>query len=295
MFRHDFEPLTFRLSCWPWGGVSYRKYFRSSSYNIHMPELIDHIELQLSKPQFFQQRAVFSLVNVYSSFTNRSYGIVAPPKHLTAGPVSFTFARRNRLSPMIPKLSHRLNMYTAMWGYTPADHNDYVTVTIPLNMAMRSRLNNTLRPQMEMMFKVIGAISKNVVSKHKVLTGSNDMKHTKLMYRRIPQTLQRYARADWCYSKEFWELCPNYLKPHQTLDYLEYFHLYLSEYYREGGKVLKPFFDYMYATYRKGIMDLAQDRDTPESELVYKLRPDDYKQALNIEKITDDLCRGIVC
>ena len=296
MYRHDFEPLTFRLSPWPWGGVAYRKFFRSESYNIIMPELVDHLEEQLSKTQFTIHKATFSLVNVYSRFTHRGYGIVVSPQShlLPPGPVTFTFSNRRRLSPVVPQLTHKLNHYTTMWGYSIRDQNDYVTVSIPLNMAMRARMNNTLFLQMEMLYKVMGGLTKNFVNAHRHFQSSTQMMQTRLLYKTIPQVLHRYPRSNWHYAEEFWQLCPDLLVPEHTKEYLEYFFMYLGEYYRVGGKRLLPFFDYMYDTYHKGIRDLMLERNTEEARLVSRLRPRSLPDTVNIEKLAEDLCRGIV-
>lgn len=199
MYRHRQERLTFRLGVWPWGGQSYRQAMREIRFP--MTEILDFLYRQLSNNHVYIRGAEFTLVNVSSKFTRMSYGSEPqPPTKFQDGPVTFTFSLRRNTMGYRERTSHRMTGATTIWGsHTP---NDYITVTIPLNMAMRANMHNTLMLHLERLYKVVGMFTKSVALN---LRRSNDNTvHEALLYRDIPRLLRRYPRHLWPYCLEAW-------------------------------------------------------------------------------------------
>lgn len=291
MYVHDFEQLTFRLSCWPWGGRSYRKFYHNRR-NIGLKSLADFLAKELDVNHFRVFRTTFTLVSVYSKFTDRSYGhMTAPHPSVTNGHVTFTFKMRNNYCPYVSNKRAWISKHTCMWGNSGT--SDYVTVSIPLNLCMRARLNNTLRLQMEMMYKVLGGITKNVVQNHRsiLFNKGKEIIRADLLDALLVRVMQHHPIEDWIYCREFWSMCPDLLTVEKgDARFAEYYLTYLA------GTSLRyqpEFKKYLAKRVKSGILALLQHEVTDDSELVAMVRPEiKHATQINVEQTVIEIMEG---
>ena len=254
MYRHKQELLTFRLGPWPWGGQSYNWPMRKIPFN--MGELLDFLEEQLSNSHVYIRGAEFTLVNVSSKFSNQSYGHMPNVPNLkTYGPVTFTFSLRRNTKAYRVRTSHRMSQHTEIWGSTGPW--DFISVTVPLNMAIRAKLNNSLMLHLEHLYKVVGAFTKSVALN---LRRSQDGTVTSsVVYRNIPALMRRFPRKFWPYNIEMWKY-PYLMHIPQDEEFLQYYVTTLA------GKVKldksPEFKKYADETLHKSIVDLMQKKHT---------------------------------
>lgn len=238
VYRHKREQITFRLGPWPWGGQSYNAAMRRLPYR--MEELLDFLEEQLSNNHVYIRGAEFSLVNVSSNFSKQSYGHEPEVPNLKAfGPVTFTFSLRRNTKAYHVRTSHKLSQYTTVWG--SEGPWDFITITVPLSMAVRVKLNNSLMLHLENLYKVVGAFTKSVALNLK-RSLDNTVAET-LTYRNIPAVMRRFPRHFWPYSIDMWKY-PYLMKIPHDEDFVLYYVKNLAGKVRmEGVKEFKAYAD----------------------------------------------------
>ena len=304
MYQYIHDPLSFRLSTWPWGGASYITTFNYRVHNIEFKPLLDYLKQELEKSPTLKVRyTTFSLVNVYSGFTDMAYGLGGTPhKSIRRGPIVFTFAmtRRDRTS-FLPRHVIWNTGHTCLWGPTLQYGHDYLTISVPINIAMKCRLNNTLRRQLEWLYKIVGGWSKSfAMRRDSIETQDAKMIHDKIYYKTIPKVMWNYPWGDWKYVREFWDRAPNLLDIQVTDLFVEYFLLYLTRYFKKVKEPLVvPVFEEIEQYVRSGLLDLVQKQTTDKGNLVAKFLPSDIALALaepspsiNIEAVVDAICNG---
>lgn len=306
MIHVKLEPLTFRLSTWPWGG-SYSRYFNHNSHNIHISPILDYLAEQLdSIPQSKVRKTTFTLVNVFSKFTRMSYGrTLPPPDNVLRGPVSFTFALTRRDdTPMIANHIIWGTGMSALWGSNLQYSNDYLTISLPISLCARTRLNNTLLFQMETLYRLVGGWSKSQVMGRRSFTQRTTIQNqlrNEFYHRSIPRTMWMYPWSDWKYCREFWADAQDMLKVDVDDTFFEYYLRNLTQFHDktnlphiiEASRQLEE-------KAKAGIMAIEQQRLTPEAEVLEHVLPTELIADLQagkpyiLEGLARAVCRGQV-
>ena len=309
MYQHFTDPLTFRLSTWPWGGASYMKTFNWRAHNVIFKPVLDYLFQELEKSPTLKVRyTTFTLVNVYSAFTQLSYGPSgAPHPRIMRGPLTFTFALRNvNSAEFLPKHVIWNTGHTALWGPDLQHGHDYLTISVPIDICARCRMNNTLRTQMEWLYKIIGGWSKSYVMHRDSITLRTDdpkLIHDQIYYKTIPAMMWRYPWNDWVYAREFWDRAPDILNVEVNSMFVRYFLQYLTRYYRNIGnqninQSVVQAFDDITEYVRHGVLDIIQGMATDEAQaLLAVLSADTIKllsegNALDVEGLVISICKG---
>lgn len=309
MYQHFQDPLSFRLNTWPWGGSSYMKTFNWRAHNIILKPILDYLEEELANSPTLKVRyTTFTLVNVYSAFTDMSYGpLNAPHPRVRRGPVVFTFAMtRRQTDGYLPRHIIWNTGHTALWGPTLQYGHDYLTISLPINIAAQSRLNNTLRIQMEQLYKIVGGWSKSMAMRRDSITlrtDSTKLIHDQVYYKTIPSMMWRYPWTDWVYAREFWDRAPDILKVEITPMFMRYFLTYLTRYFRNIGNqninqsVIEAF-DQIFAYVHRGVLDIVQHTDSEEANVLRDVIDPvlfahlNEDPSIDIERAVLSICKG---
>lgn len=305
MYRFISDPLSFRLSAWPYGGSSYSRVYNYRKQNTLWRPLLDYLEEELlASPTLRVRRNTFTLVSVYSKFTNMSYGLTGSGIHpvnnlskLARGPIVFTFAMTTKDTTFLTpeKIIWNTGM-TALWGPNLQYSRDFLTISVPLNIAMRCRLNNTLLPQMEQLYKIVGGWSK-AIAMHKESAYSLDPKltHDKIYFRNIPQAMWQYPWDDWKYVRDFWDRMPNLLRLNLDSTFATYFLRYLTRYFRRSYRTaeLTQFFNDLERYVRSGVLDAISQTTSSQADVVkeFFVVPD-RQESYDVERIVRQICTG---
>jgi len=305
MYQHFPDPLSFRLSAWPWGGSSYIGTFNYRAHNILFKPILDYLKQELeNSPTVKVRDTTFTLVNVFSGFTDMSYGpMLKPHARVRRGPVSFTFAmtRRQREFALPRQIIWNTGM-TALWGPNLQEGHDYLTINLPIDLCVQCRLNNTLRRQLEWLYKICGGFTKAIaLDRNSFSLRSDDVKliHDNLYFKTIPQMMWRYPWEDWKYAREFWDRAPDVLELDTSDEFVRYFLTYQTKFFKKiDDPNVKPFFEEVQHIVRSGVLDMVQKQPTSVSSLVAPFvssmdRHDiDAGVAVNVERIVLDICTG---
>lgn len=305
MYQYFHDPLSFRLSTWPWGGASYISTFNYRVHNVLFKPILDYLAEELEKSPTLKVRyTTFTLVNVYSGFTDMSYGSgVSPHRYIRRGPLVFTFAmtRRDRTAFM-PRHVIWNTGHTCLWGPTLQHGHDYLTISVPINIAMQCRMNNTLRRQLEWLYKIVGGWSKSFAMRRDSVQPRTDdprLIHDQMYFRTIPKAMWMYPWQDWKFVREFWQRAPNILKVDVDQLFVSYFLQYLTRFYRkvDDPNVL-PVFDQIEQWVRSGVLDLVQRTSTDQSRSIQQYVPVRVTEAINaglpvdVESVVKSICNG---
>lgn len=308
MLHVKYDPLMFRLSAWPWGGNSYVRYFNHTQHNILINPILEYLEQELNKTPIVKVRkTTFTLVNVHSAFTDISYGRNGPPPDSVArGPVTFTFAfTRRDDTPAIANHKIWTTGMSCIWGPNLQYSHDYLTISLPISLSAQCRLNNTLMPQMEILYKLIGGWSKSIALNKAPLTGRTtalDKLRGEFYHRTIPRTMWYYPWREWKYCREFWDQGQDMLDLREVdLTFLSYYLTNLTQFHGKSTELnVKACFKRIEELVHEGVLDLAQNQITDTSQalegvlpalIVSQLKSGD---ATNFEALVSDICRGNV-
>ena len=307
MLHMKFEPLTFRLSAWPWGGNSYTRYYNHTQHNIKLNPVLEYLEQELSKtPMVKVRKTTFTLVNVHSAFTDIGYGRNSPPpEQVVRGPVTFTFAFTRRDDTTLVS-NHKIwtSGMSCVWGPNLQYSHDYLTISLPISLCSRCRLNNTLLPQMELLYKLVGGWSKSIaLNKRPYVKRTRDISKIRgeFYHRTIPRTMWYYPWHEWKYCREFWEQGQDMLDLRSIdLTFVSYFLKNLTYFYGRSTEPNVIFaFDAIKSVVHEAVLDMAQNQTTEVTEAVEPYIPVSLASSLRageesmLEKITNDICRGV--
>lgn len=306
MLHMKFEPLTFRLSAWPWGGNSYVRYYNHLTHNIFINPILEYLEQELRNvPIVKVRKTTFTLVNVHSKFTDIAYGRnPPPPEGVVRGPVSFTFAfTRRDTTPMVANHKIWTSGMSCIWGPNLQYSHDYLTISLPISLSAQCRLNNTLMPQMELLYKLIGGWSKSIALNKRAYTDrTTDLAKIRgeFYHRSIPRTMWYYPWKEWKFCREFWDQGQDMLDLRAPDNvFVAYYIKNLTQFHRKSVEPnVVPVFDVLEQTVRSVLLDLAQNQTTDltlviepvlPSDLVAKLRSG---ESMQIDQLATEICRG---
>lgn len=306
MLHVRYEPLTFRLSAWPWGG-SYKRFYDHNRHNIFIYPILEYLNQEFQKvPQSYVRSTTFTLVNVYSKFTGISFGrTVQPPDNVIRGPVTFTFAiTRRDDTPMIANHIQWNTGMSTIWGPNLQYSGDYLTISLPISLCVHSRLSNTLMFQMETLYRLIGGWSKShVLRRRSIATRTSDIRliRNEFYHRSIPRTIWMYPWGDWKYAREMWDNGQDVMNVSDIdIIFLDYYLTNLRSFHDKSK------FDHIRQAYAKledmvrdGILDIAQQTPSVYAIVVERFLPQQIVEDLRkggstfiIEQLAKDVCRG---
>lgn len=189
--------------------------------------------------------STFSLVNVTSNIAHLSYGLAYPPHRSIYSyyPVSFTFAFTSRDTydgTIRPKFRVGLTQYTTIWGHSLGTNSDFITINVPKSLMRDVNLLVPNLREMKWLYMAIGAWSKNFVKytgfynpngggKFRSDAIDAHMAYSRYYQANVQQAFKRLSYDLWAYSRDIWDLCPNFVSPRSANeDFVDYYCAYLG-------------------------------------------------------------------
>lgn len=297
MYNHVNMPLDFRLSAWPYGGDRYVTTYNTDRYLIDIRAVLDYVELQLRKtPLVFIFKTSFTLVNVYSEYTNTSVGLVEvpEPKVRRTGLV-FTFTRTMDNGPRKANHIAWLRGYTALWGNTPTTASDFISISIPLNILTAARMQQMMDRDHRYLFDIAGGYTKAVIRSLKEFTGGVETTRKYLDYT-IPKAMFYMAMEDWKYVQDFWNRMPDLLRVEWTPKFIEYYVRYIAPDLpmRQRSKYYEQYAEEAQEHIRQFILRYLQNSLHPDETNLVSLLPEDETLIHDVETLVMNLSKGII-
>jgi len=297
MYSHTQMPLDFRLSAWPYGGDRYVATYNTDRYLIDIRTILDYLELQLRKtPLAHILKTTFTLVNIYDAYTDSSVGIVSEPDEIARKTgLVFTFARTRHNGPGKVDQIYWLRMYTAIWGTSTVDSNDFISISIPLNILTRARMQQMMLRDQRYLFDIAGGYTKAVIRSIQEFSGGVQTTRKYLHYT-IPRAMFYMAMSDWQYVLDFWKRMPDLLHVEWTPKFIEYYVRYIadklpmrqrSKYYARYEKEVKE-------ELRQFILRYLQNTVNPNEAQLVALLPADESLIHDVETLVTNLSQGII-
>lgn len=297
MYTYIGMPFDFRLSAWPYGGDRYVTTYNTDRYRIDIRAICDYVEAQLRKsPLAFVLKTTFTLVNLYSEFTDTSVGLVMEPsKKVRRDQVVFTFTRTNIDESGEPMFVHQLNNYTSQWGTSTSRSSDYISISIPIVEATRARLQQMTEREQRALYDIVGGYSKAVIRSIHEYNGSIETTRNLLRYT-IPRAMFYLAISDWQYVLDFWKRMPDLLHVTWTPKFIEYYVRYIAP--RLPDRQRSPY----YAQYaeevqeqlRQFILRYLQNTVRADEANLVALLPTDDAIIHDVETLVVNLSKGIL-
>jgi len=300
MHNHIPKPLNFRLSAWPQGGDSYITTYNSDRYLIDIPMVLDYVVDQLKQtPLVFVFKTTFTLVNVYSQYTDTSVGLVDyPPKEVRRTGLVFTFARTIRTNADTAKPMHPawLRGYTCIWGQADNQASDFISISIPLNILTRARMQQMMERDQRYLYDIAGGVTKAVIRKIGDFSGGVDTTAAKLLYQNIPRAMFYSSMADWKYTLDFWQRMPDLLHVEWTPKFIEYYVRFIAPNLpmRRRSKYYAQFADEALDEIRQFLLRYVQNQIEPEEAGLAALLPLEENGLHDIETLALRLSQGVV-
>ena len=299
---HNFipKPLDFRLSAWPQGGDSYITTYNTDRYLIDIKMVLDYVEDQLRKtPLVFVFKTTFTLVNVYSQYTDTSVGLVdSPPKEVRRTGLVFTFARTSRTNADIKKALHPawLRGYTCIWGQADNQASDFISISIPLNILTRARMQQMMERDQRYLYDIAGGYTKAVIRSIIDFSGGVETTAAKLLYQNMPRAMFYSSMADWKYVLDFWQRMPDLLHVEWTPKFLEYYVRYIAPNLpmRRRSKYYEQYADECKDQLREFVLRYVQNQIEPGEAGLTALLPMEENALQDIETLVTNLSQGVV-
>ena len=292
-------PLDFRLSAWPYGGDRYITTYNSDRYLIDIRMVLDYVEEQLRKtPLAFLTKTTFTLVNVWSQYTNTSVGLVDfPPANVRRTGLVFTFARTQRNGDNA-KAQHVawLRGYTAIWGPTPVQSDEFISISIPLNILTRARMQQMMERDQRYLFDIAGGYTKAVIRQMKEFSGGVELTASKLLYQNIPRAMFYTAISDWKYVQDFWNRMPDLLHVEWTPKFIEYYVRFIAPGLpmRRRSKYYALYEEQVKDQLREFILRYVQNQVGPDEAGLVSLLPLDPNALHDVETVATKLSQGVI-
>jgi hypothetical protein len=294
------KPLDFRLSAWPQGGDSYTTTYNCDRYLIDIKMVLDYVEEQLkATPMVFVLKTTFTLVNVYSQYTDNSVGLVdSPPKEVMRTGLVFTFARSQRNGADAKKAAHTfwLRGYTCIWGTSDLNPADFVSISIPMHILTRARMQQMMGRDHRYLYDIAGGYTKAIIRQQTDFAGGVDTTASKLLYQNIPRAMFYTSKPDWKYVLDFWKRFPDLLAVEWTPKFIEYYVRYIAP--NLPMRRRSPY----YAQYEEEAMDnirefllrYVQNQIDPAEAGLAALLPMDDSALHDIETLARKLSQGVI-
>lgn len=297
MYTHIGMPFDFRLSAWPYGGDRYVTTYNTDRYQIDIRMICDYVEEQLRKsPLAFVLKTTFTLVNLYSGFTDTSVGLVMEPaKKVRRDQIVFTFTRTTIDESGDPMFMHWLNNYTIQWGTSTTRSSGYITIAIPINIATRARLQQMTDREQKAMYDIVGGYTKAVIrSIHEydgsVLSTRNFLRYT------IPRAMFYMAISDWQYVLDFWKRMPDLIHVNWTPKFIEYYVRYIAPELpdRKRSKYYAQYEEEVQEHLRQFVLRYLQNTVQKDEVNLVALLPADDAMIHDVETLVLNLSKGII-
>jgi len=244
MFIHQKSFTTFRVTEWPSSQASHYRLFNTPKLRYDLSVLVDFLARAIfDTNKAFVRYSTFSLVNAVSPLANLSFGYAPPPsdKLKRFHPLTFTFAFTMRDQYPIeinPMFSMRPQKHAHIWGNSLLGNSDYLTINVPKRIMQEVGLNVPNLREMEWLYMAIGAWSKGFARRNKFYTHKDLFlaspldpvtAYSILYHAKLQKLFKRTNYNEWGYSKDMWQLAPNFLSPRAANDdFLDYYCRYLA-------------------------------------------------------------------
>jgi hypothetical protein len=294
------KPLDFRLSAWPRGGDNYITTYNTDRYLIDIKKVLDYVELSLrGTPVADLFKTSFTLVNLYSLYTDRSVGLCdSPPKNVMRTGLVFTFARTIRQYTPEQKAIHTTWMrgYTCIWGTADNQPVDYISVSIPLNILTAARMQQMMDRDQRLFYDIAGGYTKAVIRQINGYTGGVESTAGKLLYQNIPRAMFYTAMDDWKYVLDFWKRMPDLLRVEWTPKFIEYYVRFIAPNLpmRRRSKYYAQYEEEAQDQIREFILRYVQNQIEPEEAGLAALLPLEESALQDIETLVVKLSQGVV-
>jgi len=296
MYRFALMPWDFRLSAWPQRTSAYATTFNTDRYNVDIKPILDYVEEQLRRtPVAFVFKTSFSLTNFYSSFTGWSVGAAPDPERaLRRGALTFTFSRKRYPNAVESAFRFWQTGTTVIWGTGISTPYDFITVSIPMHIAVAGRYPSMMANDQRAIYNIVGGYTKAVIRGIKE-TPHNMTAKKNLFGKTIPRAMWDVAIADWKYVMEFWKRFPDMLKVNFSDPlFLEFYTREIAPNLpdRRRSKYYALYEEQCKEAWRSFILDFMQGTIKPEQYNLVSLMPD--RETLQVEELALRLSKGIL-
>jgi hypothetical protein len=188
------------------------------------------------------------------------------------------------------RLYHKHDRHVVTWGYDGASANDYMSISIPIDLAVRMNGTAMLVDDIQRMYYLVGAFTKGLVLGRTGIRSDNDIYKTLMLYKHLPKALYRNAPYDWAYVKEIWQIAPYMVTLPSTPSFIEYYNKYLGRTahhkFRDKGSV--ALYESVEARARELVLDeLISPSDSWVSRYVGQ-----NTHGVDVESIVQAICTG---
>jgi hypothetical protein len=294
------KPLDFRLSAWPRGGDNYITTYNTDRYLIDIKMVLDYVEESLKKtPMAFIFKTSFTLVNIWSMYNNMSVGLVDyPPQEVRRTGLVFTFARTLRNNADVKTVKHSTWMrgYTAIWGTADNQSADFISISIPLHILTRARMQQMMERDQRFLYDIAGGYTKAIIRQMNGYTGGVESTAGKLLYQNIPRAMFYTAMEDWKYVLDFWKRMPDLLHVEWTPKFIEYYVRFIAPNLpmRRRSKYYAQYEGEAQDQIREFILRYVQNQIEPEEAGLAALLPLEESALQDIETLVVKLSQGVV-
>uniref|UniRef100_A0AB39CEG2 Virion structural protein n=1 Tax=Pseudomonas phage HRDY3 TaxID=3236930 RepID=A0AB39CEG2_9VIRU len=300
MHDHIVMPLDFRLSAWPKGGDNYVTTYNTDRYLIDLKMVLDYVEESLKgTPMAFIFKTSFTLVNLYTMYTDHSVGLCdSPPKNVMRTGLVFTFARTIRQYDNTQKAVHSTWMrgYTCIWGTSDNQSADYISISIPLNILTRARMQQMMDRDQRLFYEIAGGYTKAIIRQQIDFSGGVDTTAAKLLYQNIPRAMFYTSMNDWKYVLDFWKRMPDLLHVDWSPKFIEYYVRFIAPNLpmRQRSKYYALYREQAQDQLREFLLRYVQNQIEPEEAGLAALLPLEENALHDIETLVSQLSQGVV-
>lgn len=297
MYRYIGMPVDFRLAAWPYSPGRYVTTYNTDRYTVDVRMILDYLEFALRKVKVaFVLKTTFTLINVYDDLTQTSVGVhIDPDPSVYRTRLAFTFARTRRNEFGKPVHKFWQNNYICTWGDANTAINDFITISIPVNIIAKARIPNMMLNEQRRLHDIVGGYTKSIIrSRHKYNGSVSSTRNFK--YYTIPRAMQYLAMDDWKYVLDFWKRMPDLLHVEWTPKFIEYYCRYIAADLpdRKRSKYYEQYDDEAKEHLRQFVLRYLQNTVKSEEANLVALLPADDLLINDVETLVTNLAKGII-
>lgn len=245
---HRNQQTSFRTTEFSLSGGFLHSLLKSKYLNINVGDVFEYLVDTLWHTVGAMNNAVnFSLVNVFSPFTNFSHGNLPPPPKSawpTGKALVFTFAVRNRFSyvdAFDPKTVRRRTNFVTHFG-DGFNNQDYISISVSMEQGKDWGCSTAHANELQYIYNLIGAMTKSFVRRQNAYkTADEDYEdvhsllkltdmHSRFYRMPMKQMFLQVPYHLWVFNYHVWEYAPNILSQRLiTPTVALYYFMYLND------------------------------------------------------------------
>lgn len=194
----------------------------SAARRVNLLSLVEFLMDELNSTEYVATNPTnFALVNIFSTFTNFSYGICEPPPDIrcfgSSAHLHFTFAisdtRHYKPTSKIANVSRR-NLAKSVWALS-LGRPQFVTISLPaIDIHSKYGISQMYGRELEFLYVLVGSLLKTQISSNYTEQRTEDLPRlaTKYLKLGIHNAIEHYPISCLKYVSEVWEYLPSLIK-----------------------------------------------------------------------------------